>query len=286
MLACPAPDNLSDVSLPIWGSRKLDGIRCVIRDGVPKSRKLKKIPNVHITNKLTEMGLPNLDGELMLTDPKASFSEVTSAVMTRAGFPTFVYHVFDMELGIQTPYWIRYSALKKCVREKGAPLVLVPHWQMSTVEDIQDDEASVVAEGFEGLMLRGIHGPYKYGRSTKREGYLMKLKRFEDDEAKIVGFVELMRNENDLEVDDVGYAKRSTAKEGKVPAGTLGALVCTWRGVQFEIGTGFTAEDRDKLWKNRSFILGLLTKFKYQEVGSKGKPRFPVWLGSRDKIDV
>lgn len=293
MLACKAPDRLADVNLPIWASRKLDGIRCVIRNGEPLSRTLKPIQNKHIRDMLRALDLPALDGELMLADPLAPFSEVSSAIMSGAGWPDFRYHVFDCHtgegvqttIGLDVPYWRRYAKVKECVEWAGLPLVLVSHWQVDTPADLELDEASVVEEGYEGLMLRGIQSPYKYGRSTLREGWLMKVKRFLDSEAEVIGLVELMRNENDLEVNEVGYAKRSTAKSGMVPAGTLGALQCRWNGVDFEIGTGFSAAKRDVLWEAGDQLLGARVKFKYQGIGTKGRPRFPVFLGSRHKDD-
>ncbi len=302
MLAVKAPD-LSEVALPIWASRKLNGIRCVIRDGVPLSRKLKAIPNKHITRTLTALQLPKLDGELLLQDdPKGPFSKVSSAVMSQDGWPRFEYHVFDID-DQHLPYWQRYEEIKRIVRKAklynpDGPIQLVEHWQVDTLDHLRADESAVVAEGWEGLMLRGLQSPYKYGRSTVREGYLLKVKRFIDDEAEIIGVVELMKNENELEVDDVGYAKRSTAKAGKVPAGTLGALVLRWNSpgdasralpagvVEFELGTGYDADERARLWRIRDQLPGQLAKFKYQEVGSKGRPIFASYQGIRDKIDV
>ena len=43
---------------------------------------------------------------------------------------------------------------------------------------------------------------------------------------------------------------------------------------------------RKEIWDNRSEWVGKLVKFKYFEVGVMEKPRFPVYLGIRDKIDV
>jgi DNA ligase-1 len=47
-------------------------------------------------------------------------------------------------------------------------------------------------------------------------------------------------------------------------------------GVEFNIGTGFTAEDRAKKdW------VGLIVKYKFFPIGVKDKPRHPVYLGLR-----
>jgi len=57
---------------------------------------------------------------------------------------------------------------------------------------------------------------------------------------------------------------------------------------EFKIGSGFTEDARVKLWRERDErdeLKGRLAKFKYQPSGVKDKPRFPVFLGFRNKID-
>ena len=66
-------------------------------------------------------------------------------------------------------------------------------------------------------------GPYKCGRSTVREGYLLKLKRFADGEAVILGCCEQMHNANAAQQDAFGRTKRSSHKDNKIGKATLGA---------------------------------------------------------------
>ena len=54
-------EDISKVRLPAMASPKLDGFRCVIKDGKPLTRNLKPIPNRHVRERLT--GLPAFDGE-------------------------------------------------------------------------------------------------------------------------------------------------------------------------------------------------------------------------------
>ena len=53
-------------------------------------------------------------------------------------------------------------------------------------------------------MARHRHGLYKLGRSTFIEQGLIKLKRFEDGEAEIIGFKEKMLNQNEATIDARG----------------------------------------------------------------------------------
>ena len=132
-------------------------------------------------------------------------------------------------------------------------------------------------------MTRSPWGSYKFGRSTANQQLLGKVKRFEDTEGTIVGFEELMHNENEAVIGTLGYQERSTAQSGQVPGNMLGALIVKHTDYKetFGIGTGFTADNRLTLWQERDTIIGHSVKFKHQPSGAKDKPRFPVYLGLR-----
>ncbi|WP_274585180.1 hypothetical protein V6667_08150 [Neisseria leonii] len=148
-------------------------------------------------------------------------------------------------------------------------------------------ESEQLQHGFEGIMLRAPHGIYKYGRSTVREGLLLKLKRFSDAEAVCTGYEPLMRNGNEAETDELGYTKRSSRKEGLVETETLGCLIAeTGDGVRFKIGTGFTAAHREQLWAERDKLAGRIIRYKFFNIGIKEAPRHPVWLGFRHTDDT
>ena len=116
----------------------------------------------------------------------------------------------------------------------------------------------------------------------------MKIKRFEDSEAVIVGFEELLINNNEPFTGELGQTKRQHLQENKSAGGTLGALVVRdiKTDIKFNIGTGFTDQDRECIWANRHNSLGDIVKYKYQPHGSVEKPRSPVFLGFRGKEDM
>jgi DNA ligase-1 len=149
-------------------------------------------------------------------------------------------------------------------------------------------EAAKVEEGYEGIILRSPNAPYKFGRSTVREGYLLKVKRFEDSEAEIIGFDEEMFNGNEAQTNELGRTKRSTAAQGLVGKQTLGAFRvrdCV-SGVEFSIGTGLTAAERQQFWDRQDDFRGKILKYKFFAVGVKVAPRHPVFLGMRDARDM
>lgn len=284
MLAGKAPEDLSTLNYPVLVSPKLDGIRCLIRGGQAVSRTLKPIRNKFIQEQLK--GLPDgLDGELVTGD----YNTTQGDVMRSGGEPDFTYHVFDWDMGEK--FSVRHGSVVNLLGYGPSRVVAVPHQLLKNYTEVDIAEDLTLEAGYEGLMIRDPDGPYKYGRSTTREGYLLKLKRFEDAEAEIIGVVERMHNDNEATKDAFGRTERSSHKAGKRPAGDLGALRCrTADGAEFEIGTGFSAADRYSLWGARLALTGMLVKFKHQPPPGGRKagqaPRFPVFLGFRDREDM
>jgi len=147
-------------------------------------------------------------------------------------------------------------------------------------------EAAKVEEGYEGIILRSPDAPYKFGRSTVKEQFLLKVKRFIDQDAEIIGVVEEMFNGNEAQTNELGRTKRSTSAAGLSGKGSMGALHVRdlVTGIDFHIGTGFTAADRASMWATPP--IGELCKYKHFPVGQKDKPRHPVFIGLRSKLDI
>ena len=164
---------------------------------------------------------------------------------------------------------------------------LLPQTPVNSLGDLLAYKQSTLEVGYEGVMLRPPDGPYKQNRSTLREGYLIKLKRFTDAEAVCIGYGELMHNGNEAVTNELGRTARSSAQAGLIPGGTLGYLLCkTPDGVEFKIGTGFDAADRADLWAEQDKLMGRIVKYKSFPVGVKDAPRHPVWLGFRHPDDM
>lgn len=300
-LLAETAEDLSALRFPLLASPKLDGIRCIKLDGKARSRKLKPIPNKFV-RAWVESNLPDgIDGELLLRDHRTSFNDVSSAIMSEDGEPDFMFYAFDLLDGKRwkepekTPFELRFAALQT-LRErepvvlwKGIErLVVVPHQLCTTEQELRDVVAMNLSAGHEGTMVRDPQGCYKFGRSTLREGILLKIKPFVDEEATVVGVVEQMHNANEATVNELGYTKRSSAKAGKVGKHMLGALECvTEDGAEFEIGTGFTEEQRIAWWGSLlgQGLIGRQVKFKHQPPPGGRQPgvapRFPVFLGWR-----
>ena len=280
--------GLGKLKYPVMVSPKLDGIRCVLREGKALSRSLKPIPNTYIRNILESLEIDSLDGEIMIAGK--NFNEIQSAVMSEAGEPDFEYHVFDTFGGWvangDKAFSYRYGFLKGWESLFKGRIKLVEHQDIEFPEMLIVYHSECISKGYEGVMIRDPKGPYKFGRSTLKEGYLLKFKQFKDSEAVVVGQVERMHNANEAFTDELGHTKRSSHKANKVPTGMLGAfkVVDPYTHVEFEVGTGFTEEERKRYFGVNYICCHI--RYKYQELSADGVPRFPVFLGFRDPIDM
>jgi DNA ligase-1 len=283
----------TNLSYPLLASPKLDGIRALVIDGVVVSRSLKPIP---MSTCSASLDTPCTTGLMVssvgdMTAPDV-FNKTTSGVMSREGSPDVTYYIFDDFTDSELPFRERLiSAIERITQTKGkfhqyfAP---VGHVIIDNHEELDQSENNALRMGFEGLMTRDPEGQYKHGRSTLKQGWLLKLKRFEDSEAEIIGYQQLMHNTNEAKKNELGYQERSSKKAGKEGKPMIGAIKVRdlKTGVEFDIGTGFDRKQRRKLWRGREFLNGKIVKYKYQPTGMKDKPRFPVFLGFRDTRDM
>ena len=106
----------------------------------------------------------------------------------------------------------------------------------------------ILSDKGEGVMLKNPDSAYERKRSFE----LLKVKKFEDAEAKVIGHQE--------------GTGRCT--------GMLGALECVEKdGTKFKIGSGFNDAQRRKPPKKGSVVT-----FKFQGRSKLGIPRFPIFM--------
>lgn len=306
MLASKCED-VSKLRFPVLGTPKMDGIRTLTippqvflsknQRCLPVSRNMRQVPNNFIRGRLMATLMPGMDGEMMATnDPREPwempiFRECSSCIMGADGFPSFRYYIFDVvpELmgGIRDPgYQARCEVLAQlhlpdyCIRVLPVTIPDADH--------LAAYEAACIDDGYEGCMIRTPDSPYKYGRSTFKEQWLVKIKRFADSEAEVLEVIEKMTNNNPAEKNSLGYQERSTHAENMTPAGVMGALRCRdlKSKVEFQVGTGFDDILRTSVWAFRDTYIGATLKYKYQPHGTDEKPRFPVFIGWRHRGDL
>lgn len=283
--------DTKDICYPVYVSKKLDGIRCMVIDGVVYSRSMKPIRSKSVQELFGKEEFNGLDGEVLYgpwNDPLV-FNKTSSTVMATDLKPEFSkselrFAIFDV-IDPDSQYHNRHGTIAVSY-DLPENMIILEQKVVNNERELLDFESEVLEQGFEGIMVRSIDGRYKPGRSTQKEGIIGKLKRFSDDEALVIGFEERMTNTNEKVVNEIGRSQRSQALSGMVGDNTLGALICTCRGITFTMGSGFDDDGRLEVWNNKENYIGKLAKFKFFEVGMLNSFRFPIFLGWRDIDDI
>ena len=279
-MLCPQTDPSSypayfkELRYPLLCSPKYDGIRCITIGGTAYSRKLKPLPSRQVQHEFGWMGY--LDGELLA----GTYNETQSLVMSRDKEGDISFYVFDCVHPdfVGRPYFERLARLENLPGKVTA----VPQEWVDNEKALLRYEERILSEGYEGIIMRDPAAPYKQGRGTWKEGIIYKLKRFQDDEGVILDVEEQMTNENEMRLDALGYAERSSSKEGLVGAATLGAFVVLFRGNEIRVAPGaLDHEERRRVWLNKELYIGQELKFRYFDYGSKDAPRFARAVGFR-----
>jgi DNA ligase-1 len=126
----------------------------------------------------------------------------------------------------------------------------------SEYEHIKEAHDDYVSQGYEGVMIKDLNAPYKFGRGWE----VMKFKAFHDVDLKIKGFIE-------------GTGKHS---------GKLGSFVLEYNGVDVQVGSGLTDELRSTIWASPDDFLGRIIEVRYQEETPDGSLRFPTFVCFRN----
>lgn len=263
-----------EIRFPAIASPKIDGFRGYVQHGKLTMRSGKPCANRATQEFFSHPALEGFDGELVVGSPvsKDGFHATSSGLRTENFDPRATFLVFDI-IEATLPFSGRLEALQ--VKMQGLPaeyrerVVMVQQSTVQNVTDLLKFEDVCIDLGFEGVIVRKPSGRYKNGRSTVEEQGMLKLKRFVDAEAVIVGM--------EQELDKHGRRKES-----------MGALVVRdlKSGTEFNVGTGFTWKVRSEFWQLGSRANGVFIKYKYFPRGTKDKPRHPVFVGVRPHEDM
>ena len=237
-----------------WVSEKLDGVRGYW-DG---EFLISKKGNRFATPKWFTLNFPKtkLDGELWIGRNK--FELVSGIVRTKSGneqdWKQVSFMIFDLP-NSSANFTDRLKIMKQLVNKSASPhLKMIKQEKFTSHKALQLKLDQVINAGGEGLMLHHVNAFYQ----VKRSQDLMKLKRFDDAEAIVIGY---------------------SSGKGK-HIGKMGALLVeTKEGVQFKIGSGFSDAVRADPPK-----IGDRITFKYTGKTKSGVPRFASYLRIRNEI--
>lgn len=277
-------NDVSGLRYPLIGSPKLDGIRCIVMDGVALSNNLKPIRSEHVQEWAAKRKHDGVDCELICGAPTGG--NVLGRSMNVTAFDggyDFRAHVFDF-VDPRFPYRERLDFVGRSFDYQHPRVSVLSSEMLYDAGGLLKYEQKCIVAGYEGIMLRDPFGPYKFGRSTLKEGYLIKLKRFMDGEGVVTGVEEAETNTNEATIDELGRTKRSSAKAGKVPKGMVGTVLVEdpkWGELRLAPGR-LTHEQRIEFWRDPRKILGRLVHWRSFGYGIKDKPRFARFYSFRE----
>lgn len=296
--------NIKLIRFPVIASPKYDGWRVFDWQGRATTRSMKPPANLYAQKRLAEFyarlkevcGVTNVDGEALVGAPTDfnAMQRTTSALNTISGQPEFDYYIFD---SFQNPNWRfqeRYDHLTDCLLPSIIPsefpwVKLVEQVTIHDMEDLMAYERKCVNAGYEGIMFRDPAARYKFGRSSMREGILVAVKRWEDDEGVILEIREQMHNANEAKTNALGHTERSGHKENLIGKNTMGSVLVRSSRFDdtFSVGNGPGLDDamRQYIWDNPKEFLGATLTYRFQNVGIKTRPRHPQWKSIRAPED-
>lgn len=264
MLCCSQKLSLECLDYPVYVSPKYDGVRGVVLNGKLLARSGKPIPNVYTRKLLEDETYNYMDGELVVSN---DFNKNQSAFMSAQNEPDFVWYVFDYFKNPTDPTKKRLEDLYELIEKIDKPYIkLCPQLIANSVEEINNFYNICLEENKEGIVIKYQNSPYKFGRSTLKEGCCLKMKKFDDAEGQIL--------------DVLASSKK---KDGKVFMKNLKVL---WNGKEITIGSGFNTKDRYSFFNKKDEMKGRYIKFKYNSLTNHHVPRFPVYVGMRDIVDM
>jgi DNA ligase 1 len=287
------------LQFPVVCSMKLDGYRAFVDGGRILTRSGKDIPNSFTFEKLSWKEFEGFDGELIVGAPndKQAFDNTSGPIRRKEGSPDVRWYLFDDRTaeGGFTERLIRLrnrvDQLRRCMPSSIMDRIeVIKHEYVPDMGRLDALEEQAQVSGYEGLMIRKPDGPYKFGRSTVKEGYLLKVKRRVRTEAKIIGYVELMHNDNEAYSNEVGKTKRSEDAAGLRPSGMVGSFIvedADWPR-PFKIGAGNMTHDqrRHALANFDAEYKGQMASFSYLPHGEREVPREGIFHGLRGPEDM
>lgn len=234
-----------------WISEKLDGVRGYWTG----SQLLTRQGNTINAPIWFTQHWPNIamDGELF--NDRNQFQAIVSCVRQKIPddncWRNIKLMIFDLPQHKGT-FTERIKAMKTLINNNAEHLAMIEQFRLSSLTALEEKLTEIVDKQGEGLMLHFQDAYYHLGRSNN----LMKLKKFQDEEALVIGHVQ---------------------GKGKYQ-GKMGALIVkNSDNITFKVGSGFSDLQR----KNPPNV-GTKITYKYTGKTLQGVPRFASFLRIRE----
>ena len=170
-------------------------------------------------------------------------------------FDNIIYNVdrFNNATFLKSPYSSKIDILKKVNK-------VIPELKLPEIAVSENDKKRLFESINKGLHPLTTEGVVEYNLNSDKP---IKYKFKRDTEVYITGF---------------------KSGNGRLK-NTLGKIIGTENpdgsGAVISVGSGFTDEERDQIWNNKSNYLGIPVKVAYQEKLPSGRLRMPIYKGIR-----
>jgi len=262
-----------------YGSRKLDGVRCICRKEMNTvtfySRSGKEFLTLdNLANEISKIpGDFILDGEICMVDKDGNedFQGIMKQIRKKdhqidnPKFFVFDYltlEQFDNKTGT-TPLTFRlelgYNSLPENINSD--MLEFLPQEQLTTEEQFTEMAKDAEEAGFEGIMVRK-----NVGYEGKRSHNLLKVKKFHDAEYTVL--------------DAINGNIRWTENGKQIERECLSSITIEHKGCKVNVGSGFSKEQREMYYESPQDIIGKTVTIQYFEESKNQNGgyslRFPV----------
>lgn len=260
-----------------YAEPKYNGNRCItiINDdgGITMfSRNGKLVNNVdHIIKDFKKLNLKNIvfDGELYSniagSKANADWSATTSIIHTEslhANRNSLKYWIFDQ---ISLFDWNSRRCITSLTDRKdllsmlkfsiNSSIRIVLHKVIRKDTDVIDITDVYIEDGFEGSVIKDPKSAYEFKRSKS----WVKVKKFSDGDFEILSI------------------NQGTGKNKN----TAGSITVDVDNVEVNVGSGYTDETRNFLWKNQKKLIGKTAKIHYQQKTKDGSLLFATFIKIR-----
>lgn len=317
-LAVDIKPGCAGARFPLWGFRKIDGVRGVHVTGKFTGRSLEDLANTTLVEKFSGPEYAGFDGELTIDgylknndlpaeltapdkpgDKPKTLCSLTTGITSRGKLRKYetllptnvVWNVFDWlhpDLIDQT-YEQRYVSLLSYIGGGMPGVSLLPYVVIENAEQAQAFIDECLDLGFEGAIFRDPKAKHKHGRATAKGNDFWRFKPASVKDCVITGFEEAMQNNNEATTNALGRTERSSHAENKVGKGMIGTFLArdTKTGETVRLGPGSsTHAERVEWFNNPDQIVGWAAEYISLDTGVKDAPRQARFSRRREKTDM
>lgn len=279
-LANPYAPKRADFKTEEWyGSRKLDGVRCICRkEGNTVTFYSRNGKEFETLGRIAEdvKQIPGdfiLDGEVCMVDENGAedFQGIMKQIrrknhtITNPKFLVFdclTLEEFDNhESNTKLSERLGRKTMSLIMANEYQTLTAVPQIMIKTEEQFTEMAKDAEVNGYEGIMIRK-----NIGYEGKRSHNLLKVKKFHDDEYTVLGCV--------------NGTMRWTEDGQQVEKECLSNIIIEHKGNRVSVGSGFSKEQREYYLNRHNELIGKTVTIQYfeesQNQNGSYSLRFPV----------